>query len=172
MQHRTRDAGQLTHIPTCKSRPYDIRMLRQSPPPPPDNYTTESATDFHPQQSFITPPGVPHPSPADDSSVILIARIRSRPPRPRDTSRGFPLTDCSPAPQTMGTFGKPASSRASRVARVTSAFLERGRCTASPLEPRVTRPTRPARARRIDWVLIAKMWRSSVWGWKKVRVGQ
>lgn len=83
----------------------------------------------------------------------------------------MPRTEPSVAPTMMGTWVKPAESRASRVAFVTANFSSLVRWTASPLEPIVTRPTRPASARRMAWRLIEGISRSSVASSKKVIVG-
>ena len=82
-----------------------------------------------------------------------------------------PRTEPSVAPTMMGMCVKPAESSASRVARVTAVFSVGERCTASPLEPIVTRPTRPASARRTACRLMVGISRSSVTGSKKVIVG-
>lgn len=71
----------------------------------------------------------------------------------------------------MGTLSKPAESRASRVACVTAIFSATEQWTASPFEPMVTRPTRPASARRMAWRLMVGMSSSSVTGSKNVIVG-
>ena len=70
--------------------------------------------------------------------------------------------DWAPQPTMMGREEKPAASRAVRVVFVTRILSAGVRWTASPLEPCVAIPARPARARVTAWWEMAARSSSSL----------
>ena len=80
-------------------------------------------------------------------------------------------TDWAAQPTTMGSWVKPAESRASRTVDVTMFRSSRARWTASPLDPWTVMDVMPAWASRIACFLVASISMSSDPGWKKATRG-